>query len=232
MQRCFAAGFASYTPARYIRLIWAGNECPKQKAESWVCQIVCAQAPARGGGGSRSRQHACTASMDVGNRAGAIIGRGGVTIRQIQDDSGASLDIQRQDGSDQASVTINADDEESIEKAKQMIADILSGSGGGGGGGGGSYAEPVSMDLGSRHNCFGIIGKGGLKIRELEQKSGARLSVNKDEFTVEIVGTEEAIKSARGLIAAALATLTNASKVTTITLTRDNVGVRANQNTC
>lgn len=51
-----------------------------------------------------------------------------------------------------------------------------------------------------RQNIGRIIGKGGSKIRELEEQSGCRIKVNGDNLTVELRGNPEAQAAAKSMI--------------------------------
>jgi len=158
-------------------------------------------------------------TIDLGNKAGAVIGRGGSTIRQIETDTSTNLDIKR-NGDDSSTCTIRGADQEAVDAAAKMVDDILSGSGDGPRGGPPS-GDTVTMDLASRHGMFTILGSGGSQIRALQEKSGARLSLDKESYTVTIGGTEEQIDLAQGLISALL---TASSTSATIELSSRTVG--------
>jgi len=106
-----------------------------------------------GGGGGNSIR------MDVPNSyLGRIIGRGGSRIRELQDDSGARINILKNE-SDGNNTPVELQGSESCQQhAKQLIDDILneqqSYGGRGGGGGGGGYG-------GGRSGGGGYGGGGG-----------------------------------------------------------------------
>lgn len=154
-------------------------------------------------------------TIDLGKRAGAVIGRGGSTIKMIESETSANLDIKNRDA-DSARLIIRGPDQESVDAAEKMVNDILSNDNGPR-----SSADDVTMDLGSRHGMFTILGSGGSQIRELQEKSGARLNLDKEAYTVSIGGSEEQVETARGLISALLSA---SSTSESITLTSKTVG--------
>jgi len=82
-----------------------------------------------------------TITMEVpGNQVGRIIGKGGSRIRELQDQSGCRINIDKNSRGDQTTVELTGDPEAQA-RAKQMIEEVCSESsyGGGGGRGGGGY---------------------------------------------------------------------------------------------
>ena len=123
---------------------------------------------------------------------GKIIGRGGETIRRLSEESGARLQIER----DQSRVMIRGDHEACV-RARELILDVLNDpnppGAGGGGGGAGDYVKH-SMPA---EGCEGkIIGKGGESIRELCQRTGAKIQIDKDVGTVHISGKKDNVDAA------------------------------------
>ena len=123
---------------------------------------------------------------------GRIIGRGGETIRRLSEESGARLQIER----DQGRVMIRGDHEACV-RARELILDVLNDpnppGAGGGGGGAGDYAKH-SMPA---EGCEGkIIGKGGESIRELCQRTGAKIQIDKEAGTVAISGKKANVDAA------------------------------------
>jgi len=167
--------------------------------------------------GGREQFSGPSVTIDLGNKAGAVIGRGGQTIRQIEGDTSTNLDIKRND-EDSSTLTIRGADQAAVDAAEQMVNDILSGSGDRQSA---DNSDNVTMDLASRHGMFTILGAGGSQIRALQEKSGARLRLDKELYTVSIGGTEEQIDLAQGLISALL---TASSTSTTIELSSRTVG--------
>ncbi|KAG0498147.1 hypothetical protein HPP92_002838 [Vanilla planifolia] len=152
-------------------------------------------------------------------RVGVIIGKSGETIKYLQMQSGARIQVTRDMDADPNSQTrpvelIGTPDQ--ISKAEQLINDVISEADAGGSG---TISARNSTDVpaGSEHfsmrvpnNKVGlIIGKGGETIRSMQASSGARIQViplhlppgdTSIERTVHIDGTKEQIESAKLLV--------------------------------
>ncbi|KAF8388849.1 hypothetical protein HHK36_025529 [Tetracentron sinense] len=151
--------------------------------------------------------------IDVPNgRVGVIIGKGGETIKYLQLQSGAKIQVTRDMDADPSSpnrlVELTGTPEQ-ISKAEQLINDVLSEAEAGGSGivsrriTGQPGAEQFIMKVGL------IIGKGGETIKNMQARSGARIQLiplhlppgdTSTERTVQIEGTKEQIESAKQLI--------------------------------
>ena len=88
-------------------------------------------------------------------------------------------------------------DHEACVRARELILDVLNDpnppGAGGGGGGAGDYVKH-SMPA---EGCEGkIIGKGGESIRELCQRTGAKIQIDKDVGTVHISGKKDNVDAA------------------------------------
>jgi len=209
----------------------------------------------RGGGGGGGGE---SEVMMVDSRSvGRIIGRGGSKIRDLQDESGAKIQVARDDdGSGQKSVEISGSADE-IACARRLIDDCLNsdyGGGGRGGGGGfgggrrdddwggrrggdrdggygrrdGGYGGDRRGGGGGRGGGFGggfgggetetihvessevgrIIGRGGSRIREMEEGSQCRIKVSRDGdsrglSSVDLTGSRDAIAAAKSMISEA-----------------------------
>ncbi|XP_069127188.1 probable ATP-dependent RNA helicase DDX53 [Argopecten irradians] len=147
-------------------------------------------------------------------QVGRIIGKQGSKIRELQDETGARITVSREDnGNGENQVEISGSEEER-NLAKTKIDDLISGNFGessnrqrfGGSGSrderfGGSRDDTISMFV--QNNDVGkIIGKGGSKIRELQDETGARIKVSREENDdgenkVDIQGSEEARNKAK-----------------------------------
>ena len=97
---------------------------------------------------------------------------------------------------DQSRVMIRGDHEACV-RARELILDVLNDpnppGAGGGGGGAGDYVKH-SMPA---EGCEGkIIGKGGESIRELCQRTGAKIQIDKDVGTVHISGKKDNVDAA------------------------------------
>ncbi|XP_019193454.1 PREDICTED: far upstream element-binding protein 1-like isoform X1 [Ipomoea nil] len=151
-------------------------------------------------------------------RVGVIIGKGGETIRYLQLQSGAKIQVTRDMDADPNSQTRGVElmgTPEQIAKAEQLIQDVLSEADSGGSGiisrrltGQQSGAEQFVMKV--PNNKVGlVIGKGGETIKNMQASTGARIQViplhlppgdTSTERTVQIDGTSDQIEHAKQLV--------------------------------
>mmetsp|Transcript_5921 Transcript_5921/g.8600 ORF Transcript_5921/g.8600 Transcript_5921/m.8600 type:complete len:778 (-) Transcript_5921:446-2779(-) len=118
------------------------------------------------------------------NDVGLIIGKGGVTIRSIQERSGANVQIPQGPDADNPmirTINITHPTKEGAEFAKNLIDEIMRGkmqhSGGYSGGATQSSAE-VSIQVQIPDKDVGMcIGRQGCVIREMQQKTGTRIQI-------------------------------------------------------
>jgi len=142
---------------------------------------------------------------------GKIIGRGGAQIRELQEQSQCRIKVSRDDEPDGSRRVELSGSHECIAQAKYLIQQIVDegdrrpqqgGGGGGAGGGGGGPKKVLMIDS----NCVGrIIGRGGSKIRELQDETRCRINVSRDggrdgQTEVEIIGRLDDIDHAQSLI--------------------------------
>ncbi|KAJ4789079.1 Far upstream element-binding protein [Rhynchospora pubera] len=165
--------------------------------------------------------HGSSKKIDIPNgRVGVIIGKGGDTIKYLQVQSGAKIQVTRDMDADPNSPTRSVEIQgtpEQIAKAEQLISEVLAQADAGVsdivsgrrvGGGPQSGAETFQMKIGN--NKVGlVIGKGGETIKSMQAKSGARIQViplhlppgdTSTERTVYVDGTEEQIEAAKQLL--------------------------------
>jgi len=107
-----------------------------------------------------------------GKEAGSIIGKGGEVIKSFRDDSGARINIAAGTAMERMLTVSGAT--ESVFQAFQLIMNKLSEQNGDGRG-----------DLALRlvvpaSQCGSVIGKGGAKIKELREETGAAIQVAKE----------------------------------------------------
>ncbi|CAN1162636.1 Far upstream element-binding protein 3 [Linum perenne] len=158
-------------------------------------------------------------TIDVPNgRVGVIIGKSGETIKYLQLQSGAKIQVTRDMDADPNSPTRKVElmgTHEQIEKAERLITDVLAeadagGSGtvgrrfGGQGGSGDHFVMKVP------NNKVGlVIGKGGETIKNMQARTGARIQViplhlppgdTTSDRNVHIDGTSEQIEAAKQLV--------------------------------
>ncbi|KAJ4952909.1 hypothetical protein NE237_029741 [Protea cynaroides] len=156
--------------------------------------------------------------IDVPNgRVGVIIGKGGETIKYLQLQSGAKIQVTRDMDADPNSPTRMIElmgTPEQISKAEQLINDVLAEAEAGGSGlvsrrlTGQPGTEQFVMKV--PNNKVGlIIGRGGETIKNMQATTGARIQLiplhlppgdTSTERTVQIEGTNEQIESAKQLI--------------------------------
>ncbi|KAL6528771.1 hypothetical protein OROMI_028947 [Orobanche minor] len=151
-------------------------------------------------------------------RVGVIIGKGGDTIKYLQLQSGAKIQVTRDMDADPNSAMRAVDlmgTPEQIAKAEQLINDVLSEAEGSGSGavsrrltGQTSGSEQFVMKV--ANNKVGlVIGKGGETIKSMQARTGARIQViplhlppgdMSKERTVQIDGTSDQIEAAKQLV--------------------------------
>ncbi|KAL0017589.1 hypothetical protein SO802_004658 [Lithocarpus litseifolius] len=156
--------------------------------------------------------------IDIPNgRVGVIIGKGGETIKYLQIQSGAKIQVTRDMDADPNSPTRMVElmgTPEQIAKAEQLITDVLSEAEAGGSGvvsrrlTGQSGADKFVMKI--PNNKVGlVIGKGGETIKNMQANTGARIQViplhlppgdTSTERTLQIDGTSEQIETAKQLV--------------------------------
>ncbi|XP_020272012.1 far upstream element-binding protein 2-like [Asparagus officinalis] len=158
--------------------------------------------------------------IDVPNgRVGVIIGKSGETIRNLQLQSGAKIQVTRDMDADPNSQTRPVEltgTSEQVSRAEQLINDLLAEADAGASGSvsnrrfGGDVAGAEHFSMKVPNNKVGlIIGKGGETIKTMQANSGARIQViplhlppgdTSNERTVHMEGTNEQIEAAKKLV--------------------------------
>ncbi|KAL0897580.1 hypothetical protein Bca101_081541 [Brassica carinata] len=164
---------------------------------------------------------ATTKKIDIPNmRVGVIIGKGGETIKSLQLQSGAKIQVTRDMDADPNAPTRTVDltgTPDQISRAEELINEVLQDAetGGAAGGGGGSRrmggqpgADQFVMKI--PNNKVGlVIGKGGETIKSMQASTGARIQViplhlppgdPTPERTLQIDGTTDQIEHAKQLV--------------------------------
>jgi len=131
---------------------------------------------------------------------GRVIGKQGATIKEIRQESGASIDTE--DVSDATCEFKISGKPEAVQKAKQMILDIVDKTAAGPG-----IGEKIDGDADEILEFPAVvtgrlIGAKGVKIHEVRNKSGAKVQIEKgdEKCKVHISGTSEQIESARAMM--------------------------------
>jgi len=154
------------------------------------------QSPAIGAGGSE-----CVTIAIPVEKIGLIIGRSGSTIRNIQDTSGAKLQLDSF-GEPTRLLRISGS-VQSVDAAKAKVQGLLNQPTYG------AKIPPKTIQIPSEFVGF-VIGKGGETIKRISQETGCRLQVENEEKAREaghnppipghqhlhLIGTEEAVSSA------------------------------------
>ena len=119
---------------------------------------------------------------------GAVIGKGGETIRSIQEESGARVNVER----DPPSVKILGS-KETVTKARKLVEAVLA-------------KESKAKELPAGHvvetvelpkfAIGSIIGKGGSAIATLQEDSGARVDIQRETDTAKVSGPKESVDKA------------------------------------
>ncbi|CAM8960571.1 unnamed protein product [Rhodiola kirilowii] len=156
--------------------------------------------------------------IDIPNgRVGVIIGKGGETIKYLQLQSGAKIQITRDAEADRNCPTRPVElsgTAEQVAKAEQLINDVLNEAESGGSGTvsrrftGQSGGEEFSLMVPNSKVGL-VIGKGGETIKNMQARTGARIQViplrlppgdTSTERLVKIEGTYDQIEQAKQLI--------------------------------
>ncbi|XP_058097621.1 uncharacterized protein LOC131242771 isoform X2 [Magnolia sinica] len=161
-----------------------------------------------------------TRKIEVPNtKVGVLIGKAGDTIRFLQYNSGARIQITRDVDADPYSSTRPVEligTLENINKAEKLIKDVIAEADAGGSpslvarGFGTAQSGSEQIQIQVPYEKVGlIIGKGGETIKNLQTKTGARIQVilqnlpegdMSKERTVRVTGTKEQIETAREMI--------------------------------
>ncbi len=133
-----------------------------------------------------------------GKEVGSIIGKGGEIINSIREDSGAKIHIT--DGSVPERIVTVTGQTDNILKAFSMICGKFESDDNNGGGGSTTPRPPVTLRLiVPASQCGSLIGKGGSKIKEIREVTGASIQVASEmlpastERAVTVSGTKDAI---------------------------------------
>ncbi|XP_076092171.1 putative ATP-dependent RNA helicase DDX53 isoform X2 [Mytilus galloprovincialis] len=159
------------------------------------------------------------------SKIGRVIGKGGSKIRELQDETGATINISKDDdGSGQKEIQLEGSPD-AVAKAKEMINELTQDDGGGfgrrdnsnrgfGSGGDSNRGFGRSNDSGQSDSSSirvdsskigRVIGKGGSKIRELQDETGAKINISKDDDgsgqkEIQLEGSPDAVAKAKEMI--------------------------------
>lgn len=152
-------------------------------------------------------------------KVGVIIGRGGDMIKNLQQRSGARIQITRDADADPTSLTRDVElvgTQEQISRAEELINEVIAetdaASSVSSGNRGGAPLQPGSEQFVMKvpnDKVALVIGKGGETIKSMQNKSGARIQVvplhlppgdTSTERNVFINGTKEQVEAAKELV--------------------------------
>lgn len=152
-----------------------------------------------------------TKRMDVPNsKVGLVIGKGGETIKYLQHQSGAKIQVTRDADADprgsSRAVEIMGTPEQ-IAQAEQLISGVIDEAGPGARGIVSAGSEQVTMRVPNSKVGL-IIGRGGETIKNLQSRSGAKIQVQNDreidpgadERVVTLLGTKKQTDMAQELV--------------------------------
>jgi len=126
-----------------------------------------------------------TSSKDIripNDKVGLVIGRGGETIKSLQADTGARIQIAKEPrpGSPNRMVTLSGS-EEQIRVAEKEVFGLIESRQRHQGGGGGNRGDTTQKKILIPQDKVGLlIGKGGETIRNLQANTGCRIQVTRD----------------------------------------------------
>lgn len=127
--------------------------------------------------------------------AGAVVGRGGETIRGIIAETGAALRVSE----DRTHVMVSADSAEAVERAHELIKEALEAAGVSADGAPGAEAEVVIEC--SRSSAVAVIGRGGETVRRIQADNpGARIDIQADDGIVRVHGSAAAVEAAEAAV--------------------------------
>jgi rRNA processing protein Krr1/Pno1 len=123
---------------------------------------------------------------------GAVVGKGGVTIKQIQAESGASLEIQRGFAGSLSIVKLIGTAQQ-VAAAKQLVEKCVS-------------REPElkagevceTLELGGAVGL--VIGSAGAAVKQLQEETGAKVDILRGCGTCKVFGAPEAVAVAKAKI--------------------------------
>eukprot|EP00040_Diaphanoeca_grandis_P038504 m.256663 g.256663 ORF g.256663 m.256663 type:complete len:603 (-) comp34569_c0_seq1:49-1857(-) len=113
-----------------------------------------------------------------------VMGRGGTTIRQIESETGAKLDIDKETHN----LSIKGD-QEHVLLALQAVSKVLADNG-----------NEEIVPIADKKEMGIILGKGGANIRAVQDQSGADCKMNKEGTQLAIMGTKAAVAKAKELV--------------------------------
>lgn len=149
-----------------------------------------------GGGMGNPHENVVEVIIVPDNSVGLVIGKGGSEITQIQSQSGARVQMAPESTGDGTRQCTLQGTKMAVERAKQLIHDVITranarrAGGGGGTGGNDNGSGGINIPLGPNaitydmlipgSKCGLVIGKAGETIRQLQEQSGVKMMMIQD----------------------------------------------------
>ncbi|KAJ3378150.1 Far upstream element-binding protein 1 [Entophlyctis sp. JEL0112] len=201
------------TPSTERTTTLIGSEADVEKAAKMIQELVSGGhrggigSLLGGGGASHYGPKGSMVTMEVpGDRIGLVIGKGGETIRSLQQTTGARITVVQEGAPRQGFKTVNIQGTDAqIEESKRMIDDIVSGKVMVGSGAPIGHVPPGQLleEIKVPNDRVGlVIGKGGESCKAIQNQYGVKLQFEQvpdanGERTIKIYGSSrEAIQGA------------------------------------
>jgi rRNA processing protein Krr1/Pno1 len=136
------------------------------------------------------------------SKVGAVYGKGGETLRAIQDRTGVQIDVVR--GPTHATVSVMGTKEAS-EKARRSLQRAIDGE---------IELAPgeVAEEIALGSATAAVIGRGGSNVTDMEKRHGVKINVRSDEQAARVVGKPEKVAKATKDIMAIVKPILDAEK--------------------
>lgn len=186
------------TPGDFKKVTVTGQPQDVEAARQMIKEVLESEGPAGSVVGDITKSVNCPHGI-----VGRVIGKGGETIRSLQQASGAHIVVNQDfpEGHDRVvNVTGRAD---SVERAVKMVTDLIQGSPGSAQAVIQKYGVGVTQYMDCQKSMVGrIIGKGGETIKDVQKRSGANVQIDQatDPCKITITGKREAADVARQML--------------------------------
>eukprot|EP00301_Raphidiophrys_heterophryoidea_P006256 c12540_g1_i1.p1 GENE.c12540_g1_i1~~c12540_g1_i1.p1 ORF type:complete len:294 (-),score=83.12 c12540_g1_i1:154-1005(-) len=135
----------------------------------------------------------CTLVVDVHTSVvGKVIGRGGETIKMLQQMSGARVLINQNFPPDQPRKVEISGSKTQVETASKLLQEVL------------TDTVVIKMDIVDKNMIGVLIGKRGATMREIQQLTKCRLEIDHQLNVVVISGARECVEHARDVVQAVM----------------------------
>jgi far upstream element-binding protein len=173
----------------------SGTDAQVQMAKGMIDGLLASEGP--GMAPVNGTAGVATEIMEImQNMVGRVIGRGGETIKGLQQQSGAHITIDQNFPEGVPRKITVSGTADSVPRALQMIRALVEG-------GPSAVSVPGAAEavLKIDQSVVGkLIGKGGETIKGMQNQTGARIQIDQTQWQVTITGTDQAVNSARDII--------------------------------